>query len=50
MPDADDLIITENGGCHCRTEQGTRYVVEANLCRRMVYEGGPYNPCIMYIM
>jgi len=37
-------VANEDGGCHCRTEQGTRYEVEANLCRAMVNEGGPYNP------
>jgi hypothetical protein len=37
-------IANEDGGCHCRTEQGTRYNVEANVCRAMVNEGGVYNP------
>lgn len=37
-------VANENGDCHCRTEQGTKYQVEANLCRAMVDEGGPYNP------
>jgi len=37
-------IASEEGGCHCRTEQGTRYTVDLKVCRVMVQEGGVYNP------
>lgn len=37
-------VANEDGGCHCRTEQGTRYEVAADMCRTMVREGGAYNP------
>lgn len=37
-------VANEDGGCHCRTEQGTRYEVTPVMCRAMVKEGGVYNP------
>lgn len=37
-------VANEAGDCHCRTEQGTRYAMDLNVCRAMVAEGGPYNP------
>lgn len=37
-------VASETGDCHCRTEQGTRYETDLNVCRAMVKEGGPYNP------
>jgi hypothetical protein len=37
-------VANEDGGCHCRTEQGTRYEVKPEMCRVMVQEGGVYNP------
>lgn len=37
-------VANEDGGCHCRTEQGTRYAVAVDMCRTMVREGGVYNP------
>jgi hypothetical protein len=37
-------VANEDGGCHCRTEQGTKYTVTADMCRVMVQEGGVYNP------
>jgi hypothetical protein len=37
-------VANEDGGCHCRTEQGTRYAVKPDMCRVMVQEGGVYNP------
>jgi hypothetical protein len=37
-------VANEDGGCHCRTEQGTKYTVKDSMCRVMVQEGGVYNP------
>ena len=37
-------VAGESGSCHCRTEQGTKYDMELNLCRATVKEGGAYNP------
>lgn len=37
-------IADDTGKCLCNTEQGTRYTVDVNVCRRMVAEGGVYNP------
>lgn len=32
------------GGCHCVTEQGTRYELGEGECRRVARYGTPYNP------
>jgi hypothetical protein len=36
-------MAAENGYCGCITEQGTNYVIEANLCRAIA-RNGVYNP------
>lgn len=36
-------IAVDDGRCSCITEQGTKYAVEANLCRALAH-GGAYNP------
>ena len=36
-------IAVEDGRCECRTEQGTKYHVEAGVCRTIAREG-VYNP------
>lgn len=33
-----------DGGCHCVTEQGTRYDIGEGECRRVARWGTPYNP------
>lgn len=33
-----------DGGCHCTTEQGTRYDIGEGECRRVARVGTPYNP------
>jgi hypothetical protein len=39
-------IADDTGKCICNTEQGTRYTVDVNVCRRMVADGGVYNPFV----
>lgn len=34
----------QEGGCHCVTEQGTRYDIGEGECRRVARWGMPYNP------
>jgi hypothetical protein len=36
-------IAVEDGRCECRTEQGTKYQVKANICRSIAADG-VYNP------
>jgi len=33
-----------NDDCRCITEQGTRYAMDAGLCRKLAIEGGTYDP------
>lgn len=37
-------MALETGECNCITEQGTRYDVGLKVCRKLVYDGGYYNP------
>jgi hypothetical protein len=37
-------LASEEGHCLCHTEQGTRYQLDLKVCRRLVQDGGIYDP------